>query len=51
MFEDSVRYMERNLANSRVSEVEGAGHMGPALVPEGIAVELTRFFAAVHAGS
>jgi hypothetical protein len=36
--------MERNLANSRVVEVAGAGHMGPALVPEVIAHEITQFY-------
>jgi pimeloyl-ACP methyl ester carboxylesterase len=48
---DSVEYMERNLADSRVAEVAGAGHMGPALVPEDVAREITRFFSQVHARS
>lgn len=47
-FEESIQYIARNLADSRVAEVAGAGHMGPALVPEGVAVELDRFFSQVH---
>lgn len=46
---DSVAYMEGNLADSRVVEVAGAGHMGPALAPEGIAQEIVRFFSLVQA--
>ena len=43
-FVDSVRYMERHLADVRVAAVEGGGHMGPVLVPEIVAGELIRFF-------
>jgi pimeloyl-ACP methyl ester carboxylesterase len=43
-FVDSVRYVERHLADVRVAEVPGGGHMGPLLVPEGVADELIRFF-------
>lgn len=49
-FAESVRYMERNLADARVAVVEGAGHMGPALAPEGVASELIRFFSLVQGG-
>jgi pimeloyl-ACP methyl ester carboxylesterase len=48
-FVASVNYMERLLANSQVAEIDGAGHMGPVLAPEGVARALTRFFAAVTA--
>jgi pimeloyl-ACP methyl ester carboxylesterase len=47
-FVDSIRSMQGSLADARVVEVEGAGHLGPALVPEGVAAHLARFFAAVH---
>jgi pimeloyl-ACP methyl ester carboxylesterase len=50
-FAASVRYMKRNLANTRVVEVAGAGHLGPAFVPEGVASELVQFFSLVHPGS
>jgi pimeloyl-ACP methyl ester carboxylesterase len=49
-FVDSIGYMQRNLADARVVEVEGAGHLGPTLVPGGVAGHLRRFFAAVHGG-
>jgi pimeloyl-ACP methyl ester carboxylesterase len=43
-FVDSVRYVERYLADVRVAEVPGGGHMGTILVPEIVADALIQFF-------
>ena len=46
-FRDSVDYLARHLADSRVAMVAEAGHFGPHTRPEAIAKELNRFFAEV----
>ena len=45
-FVDSVRHVAAHVDDARVREIEGAGHLGPALEPEAVADELGRFFAA-----
>jgi pimeloyl-ACP methyl ester carboxylesterase len=48
-FTESIRYMERNLNDTRVVVIAGAGHMGPVLAAPGVAKELVRFFSQVRA--
>jgi pimeloyl-ACP methyl ester carboxylesterase len=41
---DSVRYVDEHVADTRMREITGAGHLGPVLKPEAVADELERFF-------
>ena len=43
-FIDSVRHVDEHVADSRMREITGAGHLGPILEPEAVADELKRFF-------
>ena len=45
-FVDSVRHVAAHVDDVRVCEIEGAGHLGPAVESETVADELGRFFAA-----
>jgi pimeloyl-ACP methyl ester carboxylesterase len=50
-FVDGVRHVADHVADADVREVDGAGHLGPYLEPDGVAAELTPFFAEVLAPS
>jgi len=47
-YRDSVAYLAQRLPDPAVTEIPGAGHLGPALAPERVADELTRFFDGTH---
>lgn len=42
---DVVTHLADRLTDTRVAEIDGAGHMGPLLDPAAVAMELSRFFA------
>jgi pimeloyl-ACP methyl ester carboxylesterase len=46
-FLDGVRHVAEHVAQPRLGEIPGAGHLGPILEPAAVADELRRFFATV----
>jgi pimeloyl-ACP methyl ester carboxylesterase len=49
-FLEGVHYVSEHVSNSRVREIDEAGHFGIALAPEPIGNELTSFFDGVLSG-
>jgi pimeloyl-ACP methyl ester carboxylesterase len=47
-YRNVVDHLAELLTDAIVCEIDGAGHMGPLLVPEAVATELARFFAGAH---
>ncbi|MFP4074544.1 MAG: alpha/beta fold hydrolase [Actinomycetota bacterium] len=45
-FEDGARHVERHLPDATMKEVPGAGHCGPLLRPEAVAIEVIGFLGA-----
>jgi pimeloyl-ACP methyl ester carboxylesterase len=43
-YSDGLRHVVEHVADTRVRQIEGAGHFSAALVPQRIAEEVTRFF-------
>lgn len=46
-FSDGVRHVSGHVADPQVSEITGAGHMGPSHEPKVVAAELMKFFETV----
>jgi pimeloyl-ACP methyl ester carboxylesterase len=42
-FEDGIQHVAEHVPGARVSDIEGAGHLGPIARPEAVAAELARF--------
>jgi pimeloyl-ACP methyl ester carboxylesterase len=45
---DAIRHIAQHVSDPHVSELPGAGHFAPVIVPEPIATELIRFFESVR---
>ena len=43
-----VAHLTNQLTTAYMREIDGAGHMGPLLVPEAVAAELVQLFAPAH---